>query len=104
MRIQKEGHRLIFRGRSLRLLTFRPDPRRGDSEKKVAKPAASGKERRRKKSATLTSAIMTGTSTSGPMTAANAAPELMPKTETATAIASSKLFEAAVNERVAVFE
>ena len=38
------------------------------------------------------------------MTAANAAPELIPKTETATAIASSKLFEAAVNESVAVFE
>ena len=39
----------------------------------------------------------TGTSTKGPMTAANATPELMPNTETATAIASSKLLEAAVN-------
>ena len=47
---------------------------------------------------------MTGTSTSGPMTAANAAPELMPNTDTATAIASSKLLEAAVNASVVVFE
>jgi hypothetical protein len=38
------------------------------------------------------------------MTAAKAAPELMPKTETATAIANSKLLEAAVNETVVVFE
>ena len=44
---------------------------------------------------------MTGTSTSGPMTAAKASPELMPKTATATAMASSKLLLAAVNERVA---
>jgi len=35
------------------------------------------------------------------MTAANACPELMPKTATATAMASSKLFDAAVKERVA---
>ena len=54
--------------------------------------------------ATLTNAIITGTSTSGPMTAASAAPESMPNTETATAIANSKLFEAAVNASVAVFE
>ena len=57
-----------------------------------------------KYSATLTSPISTGTSTSGPMTAANAAPELMPKTATATAMASSKLLLAAVKESVAVFE
>ena len=56
------------------------------------------------KSATFTSPISTGTSTSGPITAANAAPELMPNTATATAIASSKLFEAAVKASVAVFE
>ena len=54
------------------------------------------------KSAKFTSAIMTGTSTSGPITAANAAPELMPNTDTATAMANSKLFEAAVNDSVAV--
>ena len=54
--------------------------------------------------ARLTKAIITGTSTSGPITAANAAPELMPNTDTATAIASSKLFEAAVNASVVVFE
>jgi len=36
------------------------------------------------------------------MTAAKAAPELMPKTE--TAIANSQLLEAAVNETVVVFE
>ena len=39
-----------------------------------------------------------GTSTTGPMTAANAAPELMPKTATATAMARSNLFETAVSE------
>jgi hypothetical protein len=49
-------------------------------------------------------AIITGTSTSGPITAANAAPELMPNTDTATAMANSKLFEAAVNESVVVRE
>ena len=36
------------------------------------------------------------------MTAANAAPELIPKTATATAIASSKLLLAAVKARVVV--
>jgi hypothetical protein len=54
--------------------------------------------------ATFTNPIKAGTSNSGPMTAANAAPELMPKTETATAMASSKLLLAAVNDKVAVFE
>lgn len=54
--------------------------------------------------ATLTSVMSTGTSTSGPITAANAWPELIPKTATATAIASSKLLEAAVNDRVALCE
>lgn len=47
---------------------------------------------------------MTGTSTKGPITAANAAPELIPKTEIATAIANSKLFDAAVKARVVVLE
>ena len=65
---------------------------------------ASPKYRRWKNSETFTNPIITGTSTSGPITAANAAPELMPNTDTATAIASSKLFEAAVKESVAVFE
>jgi len=41
--------------------------------------------------ATLTSARSTGTSTKGPITAANASPELIPKTAMATAIANSKL-------------
>ncbi len=54
--------------------------------------------------ATLTSPIITGTSTSGPITAAKAAPLLMPKTATATAIASSKLLLAAVKESVVVLE
>src|SRR5208282_2837889 len=53
-------------------------------------------------SATLTKPIRTGTSKSGPITAANASPELMPNTPMATAIASSKLLLAAVNESVAV--
>ena len=46
--------------------------------------------------------MRTGTSTSGPMTAANAAPWAMPKVPTATAMASSKLLDAAVKESVAV--
>jgi hypothetical protein len=54
--------------------------------------------------ATLTNPIITGTSMSGPITAANAAPLLMPNTATATAMASSKLLLAAVKESVAVFE
>ncbi len=49
--------------------------------------------------ATLTILISTGTSTNGPITAANACPESIPKTATATAIASSKLLEAAVKLR-----
>src|ERR1700746_1786732 len=71
-----------------------------------ATPASceTGKYRRWKYNATLTSEIMPGTSTSGPITAAKAAPELMPNTDTATAIASSKLFEAAVKESVVVLE
>jgi hypothetical protein len=54
--------------------------------------------------ATLTNLIITGTSTSGPITAVNPYPEEIPKTATATAIASSKLLLAAVKESVAVFE
>ena len=54
-------------------------------------------------SATFTRLISTGTSTSGPITAAKAAPELIPNTATATAIASSKLLLAAVKDSVAVF-
>jgi hypothetical protein len=46
--------------------------------------------------ATFTSPIITGTSTRGPITAANAAPEFNPNT--ATAIANSKLLLAAVND------
>src|SRR5208283_4479753 len=54
----------------------------------------------RQRSATVTRPIKAGTSTSGPTTAANAAPEWRPKTPTATAIASSKLLPAAVNASV----
>ena len=57
-----------------------------------------------KASATWTNPIITGTSISGPMTAANAAPEWMPKTATATAMASSKLLLAAVKDKVVVLE
>jgi hypothetical protein len=39
---------------------------------------------------------MTGTSTREPITAANASPELIPKTAMATAMANSKLLLAAV--------
>ena len=48
--------------------------------------------------------MRTGTSTRGPITVANASPEFIPKTATATAIASSNLLLAAVNESVAVFD
>jgi hypothetical protein len=50
--------------------------------------------------ATFTRLIRTGTSINGPITAAKAWPELIPKTATATAIASSKLFDAAVKLNV----
>ena len=50
--------------------------------------------------ATFTNAIITGTSTNGPITAAKASPELIPKTAMATAMASSKLLLAAVNDKV----
>ena len=43
---------------------------------------------------------MMGTSTKGPITAANAAPELIPKTAMATAIANSKLLLDAVKDKV----
>jgi hypothetical protein len=54
--------------------------------------------------ATFTSPIKTRTSTNGPITAAKAAPELMPKTAMATAMVSSKLLLAAVKAIVVVFE
>ncbi len=44
-----------------------------------------------------------GTSTSGPITAVKATAESIPKAPTATAIASSKLFDAAVNASEVVF-
>lgn len=44
-------------------------------------------------------AMSTGTSIRGPITAANASWEAMPKTPTATAMASSKLLLAAVKEK-----
>ena len=46
--------------------------------------------------------ISAGTSTSGPMTHVNACPDAIPKIPIEVAIASSKLFQAAVNAR-AVF-
>lgn len=52
-----------------------------------------------KYNARLTRLISTGTSTSGPITAAKATPESIPKTAMATAMASSKLFDAAVKLR-----
>src|SRR3989304_6018590 len=69
-----------------------------------AGPGAAGKYRRWKRKATLTSAIITGTSINGPTTAAKASPELIPNTATATAMASSKLLLAAVKASVVVFE
>ncbi len=52
---------------------------------------------------TFTSPIITGTSIKGPITAVKASFDSIPNTATATAIASSKLLLAAVNESVAVF-
>jgi hypothetical protein len=57
---------------------------------------------RRAHNATSTSPVITGTSINGPITAANAAPLSIPKVATANAIANSKLFDAAVKDRVAV--
>jgi len=57
-----------------------------------------------KKRATLTRLMSAGTSTRGPMTAANACPDPMPNTATATAIASSKLKLAAVKAMVVVLD
>jgi len=59
-----------------------------------------GNQRRPNQKATLTSRMSTGTSTSGPMTAAKATGEASPKAAIATAIASSKLFPAAGKLRV----
>ena len=64
--------------------------------------ASPGNQRLRRARATLTSAIITGTSMRGPITAAKATAEPMPKTAIATAIASSKLLLAAVNASVVV--
>jgi len=50
--------------------------------------------------ATLTSAIITGTSTKGPITAAKDYTEIIPKITIATAIANSKLLLAAVKDKV----
>jgi hypothetical protein len=54
-------------------------------------------------SETFTSPISTGTSTSGPMAVANAAYDVMLNTAMATAIVSSKLLDARVNESKADF-
>src|SRR5208337_829411 len=73
-----------------------------DDETAPSSATAMSKWRRWKSNATLTSPIITGTSTRGPITAAKAAPELIPNTATATAMASSKLLLAAVNDSVVV--
>ena len=54
--------------------------------------------------ATFTRLISTGTSINGPITAANATPDPIPNTATATAIASSKLLLDAVKDIVVVLE
>src|SRR5690606_31281759 len=66
--------------------------------------AASPNNRFLSHNATPTRPISTGTSTSGPITAAKATPEPRPNTLMATASASSKLLLAAVNDRLTVFE
>jgi hypothetical protein len=52
----------------------------------------------RNQKAAFTNKIKAGTSTSGPITPANACPLAMPKTAIDTAMASSKLFPAAVKD------
>lgn len=52
--------------------------------------------------ATCTIKINAGTSTNGPITPAKACPELIPKTPMETAIANSKLFPEAVNDKAAL--
>ena len=74
--------------------------RRGAAKLK-SDQVSEAKYRFRNLRATPTSRISTGTSTRGPITAAKAAPWLIPKVAIATAMASSKLLEAAVNDRVA---
>src|SRR5664279_482751 len=77
----------------------------GDAQEQDAGHSASSgvaKYRRCNHSETCTRPISVGTSTSGPMIAANAASLWIPKVPIATASASSKLFDAAVNERVAL--
>ena len=54
--------------------------------------------------ATDTSNISIGTSTRGPTTVANASLEARPKVAIDTAIANSKLFEAAVNDKEVVLQ
>src|SRR5690606_32115789 len=73
-----------------------------DHQTTSAGGAVSGNQRRPIHSATDTSRISTGTSTSGPMTAAKATGEVSPNAAMATAMASSKLFEAAVKARAVV--
>ena len=73
-----------------------------DHQAASAGGAVSGNQRRPIHSATDTSRISTGTSTNGPMTAAKATGEVRPKAAMATAMASSKLFEAAVKARAVV--
>ena len=67
----------------------------------VGVSTAKGKNLLLNQRATFTKLIKTGTSSKGPMTAAKAWPELIPNTATATAIANSKLLEAAVKLKVA---
>jgi len=52
--------------------------------------------------ATLTKIIKAGTSINGPITPAKACPLLIPKTPIETAIANSKLFPEAVNDKATV--
>src|SRR3546814_15907106 len=61
-----------------------------------------GNQRRPNQKATFTSRISTGTSTSGPMTAAKATGEASAKAAMATAMVSSKLLTAAVNATAVV--
>lgn len=72
-----------------------------NDEAALSQAEGRGKYRLLKNSETLTRLISTGTSTSGPITAAKATPELMPNTAIETAMASSKLLLAAVNDNVA---
>jgi predicted RNA-binding Zn-ribbon protein involved in translation (DUF1610 family) len=93
--MEKRGALQIIGGGQPRLTT-------ADNYTPILCPGCGANQYRRSQKATLTSEISTGTSTSGPMTVANATGDARPKVAMATAITSSKLLLAAVKAAEAV--